>query len=534
MMISSILSILLFLTNSMPISTLNTVSLPEVETSQNLTEEPKNVDDNPLVINQMALNLELYSSIQLQASVTTEIENYVVTYESMDPSTASVDESGFVEALKIGKTQIVASVTLLEETYQRIVEVTVFPIESDITFEELKINLVRGSEYAIKYTTSNPNIQTKDIVWNSSNPEIATVENSKIKAHKYGTVTITATIGESVASLTVNIWVPLEKIEFNPKNLEIHMGNEMELPKIIYVPFDTSVNRDVTYKSTNVDIVDVVDGMIVPKSIGSAEIVAKVGDKETTLTVKVKARENEFGAAVIQYRLVETYEDHNVFAMDNSLLDTNTLFALNLPVKETLDAMDKGKVIEVIIPTALSASNFKRIDRFVIPSEVMNEINEQPLIVKLLNPDRTELAHYEFKTSSPYKTNLKYSIRKIAATSDLGMMVDGPSYEVKFDQSIFPEASTVKIPTEGIGSYPQAMHFIYPLDENNIPDKSALVIVQGDSTFELNLSKNRYLLAFSALSNSNDKTAIVMLSVILGSIFAIWGTLRLVKRGKNT
>lgn len=532
-MLNRILSIVLLLASAQP-NVLNMGNQTLATETSNL--EPLQVEEgeNLLQVSPLSLELELYSSVQLQVSVNTELTDYVVEFQAMDPTTATVNAEGFVEALKIGTTQIVVRASLEGATYERIVEVSVYPIESDIVFEETAIQMTRGQSYDVKYTTSNPKIQNKDIVWNSSNPEIATVENSKIKALKFGKVTITATIGEVTASMTVSISVPLEKIEFNPSEVMIHMGNEMELPKLIYVPFDTSVDRKVDYSSSNKEILEVIDGLIIPKSIGTAEVIATVGDKKTALKVEVKARENEFGASVLQYKLVESYESRSVFGIDNALLNTNTLFALSLPVKESLDALEKGKSLDVIVQNDLFANNFKRVDQLTLPSEVMSEIKDKPLVVNLLNSAREVIATYRFNAASPFAVNLKYSIRRISNTSELGMMVDGPSYEIKFEQALFPELTTVSLPSSAIGSYPNAMHFIYALSDTNVPDKNTMLTVQSTENFEIKLSSNRYLVAFSALSDSNDRTAIMLLSLTLGSIFVIWGVLKLVKRGKRT
>lgn len=532
-MIKGLFTVLLLLGNVSPNTTLQS-SFIKHEVSAVPTEENENsLASNPIEVSQNSLLLEIYSSMQLQVNVNTDVEEYTLNYESMDPTTASVNESGFVEAVKVGKTQIVISVTLSDVKHEKIVEVEVYPIESTLTFDSSNLNLKRGQNVDLKYSTSNPNIKDKDIVWNSSNPSVATVENSVVKALKFGKTTITASIGEFQATMTVSVTVPLDKIEFNPSKVDIHIGNQMPIPDLIFVPFDTSVVRNVEYTSSNTDIVEIIDGNIVPKSIGTAYIIAKLGDIEAQLQIGVKARENEFGASVVQFQIIESHDDKSVFGFDMKLLESNNLVALNLPVKEGLEALSNGKMIEVIVPGELIENNFKRMDRITIPSEIMQEIKGAPLRVVLVNSKREVLADYAFTAKSPYPMNLKYSVKKILASSDLGMLVDGPSYELKFDQSIFPEGTVVKLPSNAIDSFPDAMHFIYHLNSTNNPERSSLDTVRAGDTFNVNLTTNRFLISFNAISNSNDKVAIAILSIALVTITGSWMIFVFLKRSKR-
>lgn len=532
-MIKSLFTVLLLLGNLTPNTTLDS-SIIKHEVSAVPAEETENsVEVNPIEVSPGSLQLEIYSSLQLQVKVNTDVEEYSLKFESMDPSTATVNDSGFVEAIKVGKTQILISVTLSDVKHEKIVEVEVYPIESTLTFEESNLNLKRGQNVDLKYTTSNPNIKDKDIVWNSSNPSVATVENSVVKALKFGKTTITASIGEFKAEMNVSVTVPLDKIEFNPSKVDIHIGNQMPIPDLIYVPFDTSIARNVEYSSSNSDIVEVLEGNIVPKSIGTADIIAKLGEVEARLQVRVKARENEFGASVVQFKIIESHDDKSVFGFDMKLLESNNLVALNIPVKEGLEALNNGKTLEVIVPSELISNNFKRMDRITVPSEIMQVIENTPLRVVLVNPKREVLADYSFATKSPYPMNLKYSVKKILASSDLGMLVDGPSYELKFDQSIFPEGTIVKIPSNAIDSFPDAMHFIYHLNSTNTPERSSLDTVRAGETFDVNLSNNRFLISFNAISNSNDKVAIAILTMALVTIGGSWLIFVLVKRSKR-
>ena len=161
-----------------------------------------------------------------KVSVTIKPDDYPnkdVTWATSDSAVAEVDTNGVVTTKKVGTVTITATLKS-DET------VTSF---TTIVVEDVKVNKITITGYTQKYleekdtvnlgTTIEPkNAANKDIIWSSSNPEVATVnQNGEVTAVAQGTTTITAknevsgvygtqkiTVYKSTPyKATVNVWV---------------------------------------------------------------------------------------------------------------------------------------------------------------------------------------------------------------------------------------------------------------------------------------------------------------------------------------
>ena len=79
-------------------------------------------------------------------------------------------------------------------------------VATKITLDETSLTLVKGDTATLTATVEPAEATNKDeIVWTTSNSDIATVEAGKITAVGYGTATITAKIGEVYATCAVSV-----------------------------------------------------------------------------------------------------------------------------------------------------------------------------------------------------------------------------------------------------------------------------------------------------------------------------------------
>lgn len=153
-----------------------------------------------------------------------------------------------------------------------------------------KVNV--GESITLKANTSNSNL-----TWESSNKDIATVENGVVFGHKTGKATISATyINGSVATVEVDVIQPV---------IELHVlanGQDVEnsiLPLIINQKLQLSVQiipENATYKtvewSTKDSTVATVDesGLVTPVSVGETVVTCKATDNSNvtaSCTIKV-------------------------------------------------------------------------------------------------------------------------------------------------------------------------------------------------------------------------------------------------------
>lgn len=151
--------------------------------------------------------------------------------------------------------------------------------------DEATINLGATETLTVVY---NPEDTTDDktVTWNSTNTDAVTVDNGVVTAVGEGSSTVTATVGEKVATINYTVRIPLESITINGD--ETLSKNEEKTLTVTYNPTNTTDNKTVDWESSNPEIVSVDStGKITGKKGGTAKITATVGNVKAEKEVKV-------------------------------------------------------------------------------------------------------------------------------------------------------------------------------------------------------------------------------------------------------
>ena len=130
-------------------------------------------------------------------------------------------------------------------------------------------------------------VKAKDAVWESSNPEIATVNNGKITGHKNGVALITATYKGFINRVYVFVenptLTPSDKLFINGKkySLTVTAGTNAALlsPTTYQTMFFTSKNPEIARINQY--------GVVLPISAGKTKMTAKVNGKTINVVVNV-------------------------------------------------------------------------------------------------------------------------------------------------------------------------------------------------------------------------------------------------------
>ena len=166
---------------------------------------------------QEAATIEQGKSLALTATVNPENATYpTVTWTSSNEEVATVDSNGNVTAIKAGK----ANITATADGVSAVCEVTVLYIDvENVSLSATEGTIVVGGTVALTATVTPDNATEKDIVWESANPAVATVDqNGTVTGVATGETTISATIGGKSATYKVCV---VEALELQSTSVEL-------------------------------------------------------------------------------------------------------------------------------------------------------------------------------------------------------------------------------------------------------------------------------------------------------------------------
>ena len=160
----------------------------------------------------------------------------VIKWSSDRPDIVTVDEDGLVKGLKEGEAVISA------QCLKCGAECTVVVTEVHAS----AISLSGPSEVKLGHKETitailTPDNATDDIDWESSAPEVASVENGIVTGLSYGDAIITASIGELSSSITITvIEVPVDEIVISPSTIILNEIGATEQATATVLPNDAA------------------------------------------------------------------------------------------------------------------------------------------------------------------------------------------------------------------------------------------------------------------------------------------------------
>ena len=174
-----------------------------------------------VMLSPSTLNLDVGGTATLTATVKPdEASNKSVNWESSAPGVASVDENGEVTAVSAGDATI--KVTTEDGEFEATCSVTVnavdyVPVES-VSLDKTSLGLTEGETAQLTATVEPEDASNKNVTWESSNTNVATVNNGEVTAVSAGTATITVTTVDGGKTDTCTVTVR-EEAPDRPVNL---------------------------------------------------------------------------------------------------------------------------------------------------------------------------------------------------------------------------------------------------------------------------------------------------------------------------
>ncbi len=251
------------------------------------------VDDNQpfMKFTSNSITLKLNSTNDLFGEILFEnIKKEKISWKSDNTNVVSIDKDGKITAIGLGSTTISA-------TYKKLtISCKINVISDTVEVTSIKLNketlvLEKNSSERI-YTTINPDDATnRNVIWETSNPNVATVDsNGNIFAKNVGSATITAKINNISAKCNVTIVnkiIKVENIILNKESMTINSGDKKQIVATIN-PKNYS-NKKITWTSSNPNVAKVDEnGYVTGISAGSATITARIDNVTSKCVVTVK------------------------------------------------------------------------------------------------------------------------------------------------------------------------------------------------------------------------------------------------------
>ena len=172
------------------------------------------------------LNLKQGTTSQVIATISPSDANQSISWSSSNTRVATVDSNGLIRAVGIGTATIIAR-TVNDLTAN--VKVTVGDYSLNVKNIMLTTNYIVlpvgiSKQLAVAFTPANAS--NKTVTWSSSNPSVATVDNSgNVKAISPGSAIIKATSNDGGYTDTATIEVTSNKNEIDEKTIAFSEGS---------------------------------------------------------------------------------------------------------------------------------------------------------------------------------------------------------------------------------------------------------------------------------------------------------------------
>ncbi len=241
-----------------------------------------------LVLDKETAEILIGEKIQLSANyLSSNPINGALEWTSSDNSIAYVDSNGLVTGISAGETIITAkTIGGIKATSK----ITVKTVEAEsIELNKTSENMEIGDTLTLIPTILPVNATNKTVIWTSSDPSVATVENGVITAIDVGSAIITAETIEGIkASTKITVkTVEAESIELNKTSENMKIGDTLTLIPTI-LPANTT-NKTVIWTSSDPSVATVENGVITAIGVGSAIITAETSNgKMAAVIITIK------------------------------------------------------------------------------------------------------------------------------------------------------------------------------------------------------------------------------------------------------
>ena len=211
-------------------------------------------------------------------------------WSNSNPDIITISKLGVFKAIKVGKSEIIA--TLKDSNLKAKLIVNVLPVLPDkLSLSMDNPNLFVGDSTKVNFSINPPNTTDLDnyiVEWSSSDSKILTVKNGLVKGHMEGKANVIGKLkGTNVSSeIEINVKPVLAtSINFNIESGKVEVGQYLTIFSTIN-PINTTY-KELVWTSSDNSIATVKDGVVTGLKEGEVTITAKNPSSSVTKSINV-------------------------------------------------------------------------------------------------------------------------------------------------------------------------------------------------------------------------------------------------------
>ena len=240
-----------------------------------------------LILSEHELMIKKGESGTLQAEVKPTGATDVAVKWNVNGDAVTIDQKGNFIAKKSGEAKITATIEgteLKDECVIRVIQ-----LAEDVLINMREVTLKEGEKKQITATVLPEETTNKNLVWSSSNEEVAIVDDTGlVSGIKHGESTIIVVDKDSgiTAECVVEVVLPVTDISFEYQELSMEVDEVIQLTPII-IP-EEATNKNIEWISSNNTILSVDNnGKVAALNCGEASITAVSKDSGVTATCDI-------------------------------------------------------------------------------------------------------------------------------------------------------------------------------------------------------------------------------------------------------
>ncbi len=288
------------------------------------------------------IELKVDNTYQIEYEIGSNLNVRTITYSVLDPSIASVSNTGLVTALKSGKTTIKININ----------DNIIIPIEL-VTFKESNIEYLKildqdqtfymslVDEFDIHIDMKPTTYGLEDLSWTSSDKTVATVENGHVSFLKSGYVTITVSSGALSDEIHFTILNSISNVTLYADKTTIAVGEEVTLSH-------SQTGFGYRYSVSDEDILRVRNGVVTGLKNGTAWVYYKKTNSNSVAGIKFNVVDQDLKMNLTIDPNGGTYND----STETTIIQKNSLetYNLNIPsynVRLTLVNGEESEFVDI-------------------------------------------------------------------------------------------------------------------------------------------------------------------------------------------